>query len=306
MKRYNLLQQYVWLLDTISHRGPISLEELNKRWKNTKISGGVELSRYTFIRYKKDLAETFGVDIECDRRTNKYYISNPMALRDNSIQQWLLSTLTVSNIVGESLSIQDNIILENIPFEGKTLSLIIEAIKQHRQVSFKYKKHSDSEAKERLITPCCIKLFRQRWYVIDYNPKNSPIPYKPFAFDRITNPRITENSFELPADFCAEDIFYDSYGIFIGDVEKPQRIIIRAYDNERKYIRDLPLHQSQEVLMETENYTDYKYFIRPSQDFKAELLSKGNRIEVLSPQSFRELIKEEHLKAARLYENKGE
>ena len=57
-----------------------------------------------------------------------------------------------------------------------------------------------------------------------------------------------------------------------------------------------------EVLAEGDDYTDYKYIIHPTFDFKAELLSKGNRIEVLSPQSLREKIRDEHLKAANLYE----
>lgn len=302
MKRYNLLRQYVWLLEIIHQKGPISLEEINKRWETTEMSDGIEMSRHTFIRYKKEMAETFGIDIECDRRTNQYYISNPQVLRNNSIQRWMLSALTVSNIISESLSLQDHILLENIPVEGRTLGLIIEAMKQKRQISFQYQKHSDSESAERQITPCCIKLFRQRWYVIDYNTQNTSILFKPFAFDRISELRITDKPFELPADFNAGDIFRNSFGIFIGDAEKPQRIVIRAYGDERKYIRDLPLHHSQEVLAEGDDYTDYRYFILPSFDFKAELLSKGNRIEVLSPQSLREEIKESHLQAARLYE----
>lgn len=302
MKIHNLIRQHVWLLDTIFEKGPISLEDINKRWVKTEMSGGVEMSRHTFIRYKTALVDTFGIDIECDRRTNQYYINNPKILRDNSIQRWMLSALTVSNIVGESISLQDRILLENIPTEEKTLSLFIDAMKQQHQVSFLYKKHKDTEPKERFITPCCIKLFRQRWYVIDYNPQDTEITFKPFAFDRISNPRITDKSFALPADFSADDIFMDSYGIFIDEKEKPQRIVIRAFGDMRKYIRDLPLHHSQEIKNEDDDYTDYTYYIRPSVDFIAELLSMGDKIEVLSPDSLRERIRAEHLKAARKYQ----
>lgn len=302
MKSYNLLRQYVWLLNIIIHKGPISLEQLNEHWIKSEMSGGAEMSRHTFIRYKNALTETFGIDIECDRKTNLYAISNPQVLRDNSIQRWMLSALTVSNIVSESLSLQDQILLENIPVEGKSLSLIIDAMKQRRRISFQYRKYKDTKPKERVITPCCIKLFRQRWYVVDYNPQNVPIPFKPFAFDRISELCITDEPFELPTGFSAEDIFADAFGIFIGDVEKPQSIVIRAFDEMRKYIRDLPLHRSQEVMKEGADYTDYKYFIRPSRDFIAELLSKGDRIEVLSPASLRECLRQEHLKAAGRYE----
>lgn len=302
MKAYNRLRQYVWLLDIISQKEKITLEEINKQWVKTEMSDGIEMTRHTFLRYKNTIADSFGIDIECDRRTNEYFICNPHSLRDNSIQRWMLSALTVSNIVSESLSLQDRILLENIPIEGKLLSLIIEAMKQKRRISFQYQKYKDDVPTERLIIPCCIKLFRQRWYVIEYNPLNPKVPFKAFAFDRISKPCITDIPLELPKDFNAEEIFRDSFGIFISNENKPQQIVIRAYGNEQKYIRDLPLHNSQEVIHEGEEYTDYKYFVSPTIDFINELLSRGNRIEVLKPGSLREKLRDEHLKAAKRYE----
>lgn len=301
MKSYNLLRQYAWLLETLLKNGPISLEGINRRWILNKMSGGIDMNRHTFIRYKSAIEETFGVVIECDRKTNCYAISNPHILRDNSVQRWMLSALTVSNIISESLSLQENILLENIPIEGQLLATIIEAMKQKRRISFYYQKYNDTKPRERLVTPCCIKLFRQRWYVLDFDPQRSKGRFKAFAFDRISQLRLTEQPFELPEDFNAQSIFTDSYGIFIGDVETPRRIVIRAFGDERYYMRDLPLHHSQEVLKEGDDYTDYKLFIRPSTDFIAELLSKGDRIEVLEPEIFRKRMREEHMKAAKRY-----
>ena len=67
-------------------------------------------------------------------------------------------------------------------------------------------------------------------------------------------------------------------------------------------MRDLPLHHSQTIKEEGEGYTDYQLFLRPYDDFVAELLSKGVRIEVLSPISLRERMREEHLNAAKRYD----
>ena len=125
MKSFNLLRQYAWLLDTIQKNGHISLEDINNRWRRTEMSGGVDLNRHTFIRYRSAIEATFGIIIDCDRKTNRYFISNPRALRDDSVQRWMLSALTVSNIISESLSMQDRILLENIPIEGQQLATII-------------------------------------------------------------------------------------------------------------------------------------------------------------------------------------
>ena len=72
MKGSEQFSQQVWLLNTIYREGAISLAEINHRWRHTEMSGGVEMTRHTFIRHKHAIEETFGIDIECDRKTNKY------------------------------------------------------------------------------------------------------------------------------------------------------------------------------------------------------------------------------------------
>jgi predicted DNA-binding transcriptional regulator YafY len=50
----------------------------------------------------------------------------------------------------------------------------------------------------------------------------------------------------------------------------------------------LPLHQSQQELTSTPDYTDFSYDLRPTSDFIGQLLSQGSGIEVLEPQELRQ------------------
>jgi predicted DNA-binding transcriptional regulator YafY len=50
------------------------------------------------------------------------------------------------------------------------------------------------------------------------------------------------------------------------------------------------MHHSQEEIKITDEYSVFQYFIRPTYDFRQELLSHGAEIEVLSPQWFREEV----------------
>ena len=52
--------------------------------------------------------------------------------------------------------------------------------------------------------------------------------------------------------------------------------------------KTLLLHQSQEETETTDEYSVFSYFIAPTFDFKQEILSHGEGIEVLSPDWFRE------------------
>lgn len=300
-KRYIV---YQWLIQLFSRGDSYTLEEIQTKWHEYRLSDGTELTRHTLIRYRKEIADSFGIDIECDKRTNKYYISNHEALRDKSIQRWMLSILAVRNDLNKGLSVQDRIILEDIPVFQEILPIVLDGLKQNRCLVFNYKKYGSQFSEERIIRPCCLKLFRQRWYVIAYIPpseQNPSIQYKPYAFDRINNIRLMDQHFDLPHDFYAKDIFNDVFGIFLGDGIVPEYIVIRAYGQERYYLEGLPLHPSQVIISKTEEYTDFSLFTRPSYDFKSELLSRGNHIEVLSPQKLRDEIAEEHHKAAQRY-----
>ena len=56
---------------------------------------------------------------------------------------------------------------------------------------------------------------------------------------------------------------------------------------QAKYLHTLPLHHSQKVLERNDKYTIFSYFVSPTFDFKQELLSLGDTIEVLEPLSLR-------------------
>ena len=106
MTTLTLFKEYIWLVNTIYNAKKISLKEINEKWLNTEMSRGVELSRTTFYRHKCAIEDIFGVYIDCDRQDgNKYYIGNRGVLHKESVQNWMLSTLSVSNMVGESSSL---------------------------------------------------------------------------------------------------------------------------------------------------------------------------------------------------------
>ena len=57
----------------------------------------------------------FGIIIECNKKTYKYYIGNPEVMNDGSIERWLLSTLTVHGVLTDSAAVKERIVLENLP-----------------------------------------------------------------------------------------------------------------------------------------------------------------------------------------------
>ena len=52
-------KEYIWLVNTIRKSRRITLSEINEKWVETEMSGGVELARSTFNRHKDAIEEIF-------------------------------------------------------------------------------------------------------------------------------------------------------------------------------------------------------------------------------------------------------
>jgi hypothetical protein len=127
-----LFNRYIWLTDTIYKAGRITFAEINRKWKQSSLSDGNEIALRTFHNHKRAIEELFDILISCDGRTNEYYIENAQQVGNKTLIYWLLNSFSISNIIRDSVSIHDRIILEKIPSSQKYLSDIVEAMRENR------------------------------------------------------------------------------------------------------------------------------------------------------------------------------
>lgn len=112
MKPHTLFQQCSWLVNTIHRAGRITLAEINEAWLETEMSDGQPIARSTFNRHRDAILDMFGVIISCDKRDGfRYFIENAEVLEEDTIQNWMLSTLSVNSLLSESRSVHDRILL---------------------------------------------------------------------------------------------------------------------------------------------------------------------------------------------------
>jgi REP element-mobilizing transposase RayT len=117
------------------------------------------------------------------------------------------------------------------------------------------------------------------------------------SFDRITSLVLTDEPFAVDPDFDAEAFFSEYFGVMTDDRIPLQRIVLRAFGNERYALRDLPLHPSQQLVEDKGEYVDFELFLRPTSDFLAHILSRGRWVKVISPESIAQRISEMHQEA---------
>lgn len=306
-----LFKEYIWLVNTIRKAGDdgITFAEINEKWLETELSEGVELARSTFNRHKDSIEDIFGLIIECNRLNGyRYFISNEEVLGEDSIQNWMLNTLTVNNIIGEALTLQDRILLQPASVEGDYLKMVIEAMKKNVKLAVDYRKYGDDEPRHLTFEPYCIKLFKQRWYILGHFHRNA-IADRPevdyfgvFSFDRILNMSLTDDKFQMDPSFNAQAYFEECFGVLVNDDTVAQRIVFRVFGDERFYVRDLPIHKSQREIGQGEDYTDFELFMRPTIDLSTHFVSRSFLIKVLEPQWLADEIHHMHMQAVLMYE----
>ncbi len=285
----NQINKYVWLVKTLYRAKKITLKEINRKWTETELSEGEEIPRRTFHTWKNAVEEMFDLVILCDKSDgDRYYIENREVLEDDGLQRWLLNTMSVSNTLLDNKVLSDRILLENIPSGQGFLTTVMEAMKKNRLLGITYKGFWSESEHTFPVAPYCVKLFRQRWYMVGnsvYEDKT-----RIYSLDRVQEAQLLEETFKYPKKFNPENYFKGCFGI-IRDEECPiETVKLKVSADQANYLRSLPLHTSQEEVERNDDFSIFTLQVRPTFDFQQELLWNGEALEVLEPLWLRQKI----------------
>ena len=286
MSTAGLLNRYVWFVTTIYNRGPISLADLQHRYES-HFGRGEELGERTFHRYTDAVEELFDIEIKYDRVRRGYVVADREGIDNMGMRKWLLQTFSVNSVLHESQELKNRILLENVPSGQQHLTTIVDAMRESVKLSMTYQSFSAEKPSTFDVEPWCVKLFKQRWYMLGMSDR-----LRIYALDRIKALEPTERKFKLPKKFDAAKCFEDYYGIIIGDEDFDVEPVALKVDSwQSKYLRTLPLHHSQVEVERNEEYSIFEYRLCPSFDFQQELLSMGDSVGVLAPVLLKDILR---------------
>lgn len=293
----DLLNRYVWLVDTIRRYGRITKAELDECWMRSPFSNGNTLPRRTFFNYRQAVEDLFDINIECDKATFEYFIADGDA-HNESVTEWLLNAAATNDVLASSREVSKKIFLEDVPSARQYLAIVIDAIRQSSPVRFDYHPYTRATPTAGVVVePYFLKIFRQRWYLTGRNTAEDKI--KTYALDRISSAVILPEKFSSDDGFDADEYSRDSFGIIFSQNET-KTIVLRADSRQAKYFRALPLHHSQTEMVHDE-YSDFSYRLKITDDFVAEILSYGPKVTVMSPPELRAIVRDRLSKSLENY-----
>ncbi|MDE6135378.1 MAG: WYL domain-containing protein [Muribaculaceae bacterium] len=294
----DLLNRYIWLIDTIRRYGRISRSELNKCWMRSGFSdGSTPMPRRTFYNYRHAVEELFDIEIGYDPATFEYFIVEDADTR-GEVTEWLLDSAATSELLSNARDVGERIFLENVPSAREHLVSVVEALRAYLPIVFDYQPYTRSTPTRNVeLEPYFLKIFKQRWYITGRHTAENRI--KTYALDRMLSLRLSTSTFEPDPGFDPREYFRYSFGIVFtaGEVKD---VVLRVDPRQAKYMRALPLHHSQ-VEFVHDGFSLFRYRMRISPDLVEEILSHGPRMTVLEPPELRAAIVDELENSLRNY-----
>ncbi|MGN0191828.1 MAG: helix-turn-helix transcriptional regulator [Candidatus Cryptobacteroides sp.] len=294
-----LIEKYIWLMQVLlaaSDKG-LSLNEISNKYERRF---GTELTRRTFINHRNAVQDIFGVDIICDRRTNIYSVGARSRMEGTA--ERLVDSFTVNMVLEQGRErLGGRIFVETIPSGHKHLTSIISAMLENRCLEIAYCKYSSAEPELLTVHPYALKEDKRRWYLYAHCEERNAL--RCYSLDRIGRLEMLDGRFVFPDSFDLDALLATSFGTFIPqEGEKGCTITFRAKGVQGRYIEDLPIHHSQQILRKEGDWTYFTIFVSPeSSDLYFELRKYGALIEVTGPQKVRDRLRAEAEAVAALY-----
>ena len=243
----------------------------------------------TLERDIDDIQSLFGITIAYAKREQGYYIKE----EDENIPErygQLLQNFDLLNALEGDTNLRTYVLAEHHrPLPSECLPMLISAIKHTHPVVFRYTLvRQGDKVEEKKVLPHYLKESNQRWYLLAYEGD----VLKTFGVDRIRDLRIcASETFKRNMDINVDELFRDCYGIW-NQPDIPVEDVELKYDAlDGKFLKSVPLHHSQQVLVDNADEFRIKVRLRITNDFVMELLSRSRSLEVVSPLHLRERVR---------------
>lgn len=258
----------------------------------------IGFSKRTLQRDIREIRNIFGIDIEYSKIEKGYFIHNTET--GNMNFERMIEAFDMYNSMNLAEDLSPFIFLEKRKPQGtENLYGLLHAIKNKQQINFSYQKFGDDQASHRMVEPYALKEFKNRWYLIGKDQKDNNI--KSFALDRLISLEITTKKSQYSASYNVEENYRFCYGITSPNNLKPQHIKLSFDPYQGKYIKTLPLHNTQQILVDNDDELQISLKLCVTHDLIMELLSFGDNMKVISPNSLIKKIKTAHKNAYNQY-----
>lgn len=280
-KRESILR-YIHIINRL-RKGQASFEQIDSYLEQQSELQGYRfsVSKRQFQRDVRDIESIFEFEINYDFRRKVYMFEES---EQSEVSKRRMEALDTFSALKFAEATSEMIHFEKRKSQGtEHLYGLLHAIKNRLEIAFTYQKYWEGIASQRSAEPYALKEFRSRWYVLAKDMKDQQV--KSFALDRLTELEITRKTFPANPPFDVNDHYKFCFGIMSPAGHELHEVILRFEPVQGRYIKSLPLHETQEILVDNDQELRVKLKIYLTHDFMMEILSFGENLQVIQPES---------------------
>jgi predicted DNA-binding transcriptional regulator YafY len=229
-----------------------------------------------------------------DRFKNGYFIDYENSINIESFFKFL-EIVNTAELLAESLS-ESKDALKHILFENQGnlqglehLKTLLQAIKEKRLIEFEHYNFSTEKTKHFTIAPYLLREYQDRWYIVGFNKKLEDV--RVFGIDRITDLKVKDKVFNPDKNIDAINLFENIIGVRYSD-DDAEKVVLSFTHTQGKYIKSLPMHNSQKVLIDNNDELRIELKIIPNYEFMQKVLMHNHNVKILEPKWLVKDIKE--------------
>ncbi len=256
-----------------------------KHYSDKSFDEDLAFSEKTFKRDRDLLLEIFDIETKFSRSTMTYQIVDHENLVNS---KGIFDNLLLINAYKQTKEHSKIMFFEKRQASGlEYLQPLIEAIKNSKTISLQYKKYWETDSEKKVLQPYALKEFRNRWYLMANEDDGKDFLLKAYGLDRLSAVEIYTKSFSKK-ELDLDAIFRNSFGIVSTVDKKPEKIILSFGQRQGGFVKSLPIHHSQKVLIDNDSEYRVELLLSPTYDFYQELLTHSERLTIVQPKIVRE------------------
>lgn len=253
----------------------------------------------TFQRDIREISLIYGIDIAYSRKERGYYIYDDAAGSGGFHR--MLEAFDLFQALNFAKDLAPYIHMDHGTPQGtEHMHLILGAIRERCAVCFRYTKFHENSATDRYVDPLALKEYRNRWYLLARERGSGEL--KTFGLDRVSGLQRTGDVYDYPSNYDVNEHFRHSFGIVNPADAPPEETVLSFAAFQGQYVRTLPLHHSQRILVDSGAEFRIALHLRITEDFIMELLSYGEHLTVIAPRSLRHRMQWSLTQALRNYD----
>lgn len=165
---------------------------------------------------------------------------------------------------------------------------LVKCILEKQAITLHYQPFDKEEPVIGTFSPHLLKEYNNRWFAVGWSHDKKRIEVR--ALDRIEQIGSASARFVSIPHFHPDEHFANLIGVTAKEGKKVETVRIKARPLQSQYIRSKKMHHNQKEKRLADGSYIFSYRLRPNFELESMLLSYGEFIEILEPESLKKKI----------------